>query len=183
MSISITQIIQDELKNAFGSEADKITKEDIILSLKLGDQLAEGNVRVKDILNISNEHMEILYTVAFESYDRKKFEDAYKTFMILCVYDPSSIKYWEGLGASQKMLKKYDEAIMSYFMLTQLHALKISYFLDLAECFLKLGQKDPCMKCCEAIIFMAQDSTYRPKNKDADECLQKANKLLTLLKK
>ncbi len=183
MSISLTKIIQTELKKTLGADANHITEEDINLSLTLGDQLSQGKIRLKDALNISDEHMEVLYTIAYESYVRGKLEDAYKTFTLICSYDPSKVKYWEGLGLTQKLLKKYDEAIISYFILIQLRALKISYYLDLAECFLKLGQKEPSMQCCEAIIIMAKDPTYAQENKDANICLDKANKLLKSLKK
>ena len=102
---------------------------------------------------------------------------------MLCIYDPVEAKYWEGLGATLKLLKKYNEAICAYHALTQIHALKISYYLDLAECFLKINQPENAKHCCEIIIFMAKNETFKAANKDAASCLEKAKKLQKILSK
>ena len=183
MAIADPKILLAELQKEFGPEAQNLTEETVKLCLDVGEQLSQGKVRVRDVLQIPDEHLEMLYAVAYNFYQDNKIEQASKIFVMLCTYDPVESKYWEGLGATLKLLKRYNDAVCVYYILTQLHALKISYYLDLAECFLKMNQPEAAKQCCELIIFMAENETFKAENTDAASCLEKAQRLQKILNK
>ena len=183
MAMVDPKILLAELQKVFGSDIQKLNEETVGNCLTISELLAQGKMRVKDILQISDGHMEMLYATAYNFYQDNKIEQANKIFTMLCTYDPVESKYWEGLGATLKLLKRYKEAICAYHVLTQLHALKISYYFDLAECFLKIKQPENAKKCCDMIIFMAENKTIKAKNSDAKACLAKAKNLQRILNK
>lgn len=183
MAIADPKILLTELQKVLGEGAKGLTEETVRNCLKVGELLSQGKTRIKDILQISDQHMEMLYMVACNFYQRNKIEKANKIFTTLCTYDPLGVKYWEGLGLTCKMLKQYNEAIAAYYMLTQLHALKISYYLDLADCFIRINQIEGAKQCCEAIIRMAKNETFKAENPDAEECSKKAETLKKILNK
>ena len=178
---TITKNILIEIKKVLGSVANDLTEETVDLGLKVGQQVATGKARLMDVLQIPKQHMEVLYATAYSLYERDKYQEAQKIFLLLCTYDPIEVKYWEGLGATQKLLKQYKEASASYFILTQLDPFRIVYFLELAKCLLGQNMNEGAMQCCEAVIFMANDPTFAPANKDAVECAMKAKQLLKTL--
>lgn len=183
MTMIDPKILTAELKKAFGPETENLDEETVRCCLEAGQQVAQGKMRIKDVLQIPDQHMKLLCSVAYQLYKNNKVERACKMFTMLCTYDPITPKYWEGLGATLRLLKKYNEAIAAYHILTQLRALKISYYLDLADCFIKINQPEVAEKCCEAVIFMAGNKTFKAENSDAADCLEKAKSLQRILKK
>lgn len=183
MAIADPRILLAELQKEFGSEAQNLKEETVKNCIDIGEQISQGKMRIKDVLQIPDKHMEMLYAIAYNFYQDNKIEQASKIFTMLCTYDPVSVKYWEGLGATMKLLKKYNEAICVYHILAQLHALKISYYLDLAECFIKINQPETAKQCCEMVIFMAGNETFKEENPDAADCLVKAQNLQKILNK
>lgn len=183
MAIADPKILLAELQKALGPEVKNISEEAIKNCIDISELISQGKMRIKDALQIPDKHMEMLYAVAYNFYQDNKFEQASKIFTMLCTYDPVEVKYWEGLGATLKLLKRYNEAVCAYYALTQLHALKISYYLDLAECFMKMNQPETAKQCCEMVIFMAENETIKVENLDAAACLERAQKLQKILNK
>ncbi len=180
---ALSKLILTELKKELGPSAAHLSEDVIDLNLNLGQQLAEGKVRLKDVLNIPDQHMETLYAIAYNYYQKNKYEDAKKLFTLLCTYDPLKYKYWEGASATARLLNNYQEAIMAYGALLQLRPMKISYYNELAECFLKLNQKDNAKQCCEAVLVAGPSEDFRKENPDMDACVAKAKNLLKVLEK
>ena len=58
-----------------------------------------------------------------------------------------------------------------------------SYYLDLAECFIKINQPENAKQCCEMVVFMAGNETFKEENLDAKDCLERAQKLQKILNK
>ncbi len=166
------KLLTQTLIKSFGVK--NIDEETVQLCMEVGEQLAQGKMRIKDVLDISDEHIEMLYTVAYELYQQKRFAEAEKIFLQICAYDPLHLKSWRGALASQVLQNKYRETIMSCYSLMQIDPLKISYYLDMAKAFYGLKQIEPAIKCCEAVEFMAKEETFILENKDANECYQKA---------
>ena len=177
------KLLLTELKKTFGDIASNLTEEAVEMSLNLGQQLAQGKMRIKDVLQISDKHMEALYAIAYNFYQENKYEDANKIFTFLCRCDPIKPKFWEGLAATEKLQKHYNEAITFYYVLTQIRPLKISYYLDLAECFIKMDQKSTAKQCCQLVEFMVGNPVFNKENSDAETCLKKAKLMQKFLKK
>ncbi len=183
MAIVDPKILLAEIKKVFGPEAQNITEETIKTCIDVSELLSQGKMRVRDALQIPQKNLEMLYAIAYNLYQDNKIEKANNIFTLLCTYDPMDIRFWEGLGATLKLLKRYNEAICAYGILIQIHALKISYYLDLTECFIKTKQLETAKQCCELVIFMAENETFKAENSDAASCLTKAKILQKVLNK
>ena len=180
---ALSKLILTELKKELGPAASHLTEEIVDLNINFGQQLSQGKVLLKDVLNISDEHMETLYALAYNYYQKNKYEDARKLFTLLCTYDPLKYKYWEGASATARLLNSYQEAIIAYGALLQLRPMKLSYYNELAECFLKIDQKDNAKQCCEAVLAADDAEDFRKENPDMATCIAKAKSLLKALKK
>lgn len=180
---ALSKLILTELKKELGPVASHLSEEIIDLNINLGQQLAQGKARLKDVLNISDKHMETLYAIAYNYYQKNKYEDAKKLFTLLCTYDPLKYKYWEGASATARLLNSYQEAVIAYGALLQLRPMKMSYYNELAECFLKLNQKDNAKQCCEAVLVAGDSEDFRKENPDMETCVNKAKGLLKVLEK
>lgn len=183
MAIVDPKILLAEIQKIFGPAAQNLSEETIKNCFEIGEKLSKGKMRIKDVLQISDKHMEMLYAIAYNFYQDNKIEQANKVFTMLCTYDPLTCKYWEGLAATFRVLKKYNEAIIAYHILSQLDALKISYYVDMAELFIKTNRPETAKQCCEAVAFMASNDTFKSENPDAAECLKKAETLKKILNK
>ena len=116
--------------------ADGLSEED--LSDLIQHTLA-NNGTLKDIRGLTAEHMEAVYSVAYNLYEQGKYEDAHDMFSFLGLYDHLEKKYWVGLGACRQMMKRYDGAIEAYSMASMLDVDNPEMPLHAAECHLALG--------------------------------------------
>ena len=182
MDITISEYLQTELPKLFGSHI-KLSKKEIGENLLIGHLFANGQLHLKDVLGIPQKRIEYLYAAAFELYQKDQIKDANRLFLLLCAYDPTSIRFWEGWAITSKLLQQHADALIAYQILTDLNPIKISYYLDLAEEFCKMKQIEPAIKCCEAIEYMAKEEPFSSENPDAPACLQKATILHKALTK
>ena len=176
MSITVAQYIRNELAKALGSEVT-VSDEDIGRSLLASHMLSTGQMTLKELLPTAAKHAELLYAVAYELYQNNKIEKAYCLFAALCTYDPKRIKFLEGWAATSKLLKKYQEATVALFTLTQVDPINLSYYPELAEMLCKLQQPEAAVKCCEAVVQLAKEEPFKSKNKDLDACVKRATAL------
>lgn len=176
MSITVAQYIRNELAKALGSEVT-VSDEDIGRSLLVSHLLSTGQMTLKELIPTAEQHAELLYAAAYELYQNNKIEKAYCLFAALCVYDPKSIKFLEGWAATSKLLKKYREATVALFTLTEIDPINLSYYPELAEMLYKLQQPEAAVKCCEAVEKLSKEEPFKSKNKDLATCLKRATAL------
>ena len=182
MSITVAQYIRNELTKALGPEV-KISDEEIGRSLLVGHMLSTGQMTPKELIPTAAKHAELLYAAAYELYQDSKIEKAYCLFAALCAYDPKCIKFLEGWAATSKLLKKYQEATVALFTLTEVNPINLSYYPDLAEMLYKQQQPEAAVKCCEAVAQLAKQEPFKSENKDLDALVKKAAALRKAKKK
>lgn len=180
-NINLIKLVLAEVRKNLGDNAASISDEDINIFAEFGDQLSQGKICLKEALKIPKSQMDMFYAMAYDFYQRNKYEKAETLFSLLTFCDPMEEKYWEGLGATQKQLKKLDLAIAAYGMLTQIRAKCATYYLDLAECFFLRKQFKEAAQCCEAMLFMAE--SFPESNPNIGNQIQKTKLLLKALNK
>ena len=79
----------------------------------------------------------------------------------------------EGWAATSKLLKKYQEATVALFTLTQVDPINLSYYPELAEMLYKLQQPEAAVKCCEAVENLSKEEPFKSKNKSLDALVKK----------
>ncbi len=173
MSVTVAHYIRNELAKALGSEVT-VSDEDIGRSLLVSHMLSTGQMTLKELIPTAGKHAELLYAVAYELYQNNKIEKAYCLFAALCAYDPKCTKFLEGWAATSKLLKKYQEATVALFTLTQVNPIHLSYYPEIAEMLYKQQQPEAAVKCCEAVEKLAEEEPFKSKNKDLDTCVKRA---------
>lgn len=86
----------------------------------------------------SEEHINMLYTFAYEKYTTEKYEDAEKIFFLLCLLAHHQGRNWMGLGAARQMRQEYESAASAYQQAVRVDTTSPAAGFHLAECLLKL---------------------------------------------
>ncbi len=125
------------------------------------DELFAGG-RLADGLELSDEELEGLYAAGYTCYNSRQYEQASALFYFLCLMDNIQKKYWFALAATQKMQKRYQEAIKTYETVGILDIYNPAPPLHAADCYVFLGEKEKALRAVEAVIALAADKTeYR----------------------
>ncbi|MDR2768942.1 MAG: hypothetical protein LBB19_00060 [Puniceicoccales bacterium] len=180
---SVAEKIKEELISVMGSQVENLDPEMIQLSLDLGEKLAKGEIRLADAFSIPKDKLNVMYAIAYDLYSNDKYEKAVGIFNMLCLYDPLNVDYWQGAGAAHKMLKQYEMAALAYSTLIQLRSTQMSYYLDLAECFLQMKQIENAKNCLEGVILMGEADNLKNRGSNCEAHVQRAKALLDLLEK
>ena len=106
---------------------------------------------MKELKGISNEELEAVYSLAFGYYQTGKYDEAFKLFQFLVLFDHLNAKFWFGLGAVQQVMKDYKGALTSYGYCSFLDLKNPKPQLHSAECFIALGDKTNALSALEAL--------------------------------
>ena len=138
--------------------------------------LIKDGATLKQLKGVTNAELEAVYSLAFSYYRIGKFDEAFKLFQFLVLFDHLNAKFWFGLGATQQALKDYQNAVVSYGYCSFLKLDNPKPQLHAAECFLALGDKRNAASSLEAL------DAYCPKDTDIGrEYRAKAAKLRALV--
>lgn len=124
------------------------------LSEKLLDNLANGGT-LSDLYGLTSDDLEAVYGMARTLYKNQKYDDALTMFRFLCYLDHMEKKYWMGLGATQQMLKKYDEALKGYGMCTVVDIDDPRPQIQAGFCLIQMGHKEEAIAALEGAILSA----------------------------
>lgn len=108
---------------------------------KAAEAFIKDGATMKQLKGISNEELEAVYSLAFGYYRTGRFEDAFKLFQFLVLFDHLNAKYWFGLGAVQQATKDFGNAVVAYGYSSFLNLKNPKPQFHAAECFLALGDK------------------------------------------
>ncbi len=122
--------------------------------------LITENATLKQLKGVTNDELEAVYSLAFGYYQTGKYDEAYKLFQFLVLFDHLNAKYWFGLGAVQQAVKDFQNAIVSYSYCSFLKLDNPKPQLHAAECFLALGDKKSAASALTAL------NEYCPKDTD-----------------
>jgi type III secretion system low calcium response chaperone LcrH/SycD len=128
-----------------------------------------GNVESEEaanILQLSQESLSTLYSLAYYLYENGKFVDAKSVFRFLTLSDAFDRRYWMGLAASYQMLKDYPAALECYSLAAVQNPDDPYVHLHAADCFFAGGESLKAVKTLESAIAAAK------KKKDEELCSQ-----------
>lgn len=143
------------------------------ISERVAQHFREGGT-LGDLAGITDEQFEALYAAAYRLYASDRYEDAAKVFAYLGMTDPHDRRYTLGLGASQQMLKKWDEAIAAYTLCIALDVEDPVPAFHMAECVAGKGD------LADAQTLMAE-VVQRCKAPEHQALKQKADAMLKLM--
>ncbi|MBQ3683914.1 SycD/LcrH family type III secretion system chaperone [Succinimonas sp.] len=140
-------------------------------------EFIEKGYTIADLMNISPERMEALYSLAYQNYVTKNYEDALKVFKVLVLYDQSEQKYTMGLAATEQDMGDYVKAANTYSLACLQSGLKDPepmYFA--AICLLKAGQKEDAVVALKSLETMGREG-----NTNDEKFKQKGLNLLKVM--
>jgi tetratricopeptide (TPR) repeat protein len=169
--ITTYDYLQTELKKIWGPQFS-LSKEKVEQTLTIAQLIATGKLTIKEMIPVNATHRAMLYAMAYNWYAHNRYEDAYRLFSTLCIYDPKNTAYLEGLAATCQQLKKYHEAVAFYGTLVAIDPNNSTYLLHLAKIFCQMGHLDAALKCCEAILTLDSAASNADSNRKKAEFLQ-----------
>jgi len=110
-----------------------------------------------EVRGLTTEHLEALYAIAYSRYQADLYEEAEKIFLVLCVYDHMSARYWLAAGATQVQLKKYKEAIFSFASCCALDPENPTPFYYFANCQVAVGDQRTAAEAYDLAILLSGD--------------------------
>lgn len=100
---------------------------------------------------IDDAQLNAVYSLAFSYYSTGRYDEALKLFKFLVLFDHLSQKFWIGLGATQQMLKHYDEAIAAFAQASLLDIENPKPMYYAAICHIAKGDKVSAASAVRAI--------------------------------
>ena len=141
---------------------------------KAAEAFIKDGATMKQLKGISNEELEAVYSLAFGYYRTGRFEDAFKLFQFLVLFDHLNAKYWFGLGAVQQATKDFGNAVVSYGYSSFLNLKNPKPQFHAAECFLALGDKTNALSSLAALDeFCPRDTDIGREYRAKAEALKK----------
>jgi len=154
-------------------------QEQILPELIENDQmkafLDKGGV-IHDLLDVSEEELESIYSIAYNLYQSNRLDDAEKLFQLLITYNHYNVNYYLGLGGCRQAKGMHKEAADTYSLavLFDVEDPRLPYYA--AECHLALGDLESAESGYYAAGLRAGD------NPEYYELKTKSEGLLKLVK-
>ncbi len=126
---------------------------------KAAKAMLEDCSTLKEFKGISNEELEAVYSLAFGYYTTGRYEDAFRLFQFLVLFDHLNPKFWLGMGAVQQVKKDYKGAIASYSYCSFLDLSNPKPQFHAAECYLALGDKENAASALAALEQYCPEGT------------------------
>lgn len=143
------QSIPEEEKNSYQKELVKGTQLLMLLnknpsSLYEYAEVLKANT-MQDFLSYSPQTVEWIYKIAHQYFDEKTYEKAHPLFMLLVLLNGTIFDYWLGLGLTQLALQKISEALLSFYMASQLDPTSACAKYNIVKILLQLEQFDEAL--------------------------------------
>lgn len=123
-----------------------------MLDLRLIEESEEQKKEKKHpsfLTHLSENSQEALYSSAYCSYQKARYEEAMSLFRLLVTIDPYEKKYWMGLGASSQMHKDYAASLRAYAVSVVLDADDPYPHIHATESYLALNNLEEALKALD----------------------------------
>ncbi|MDR0742066.1 MAG: tetratricopeptide repeat protein [Puniceicoccales bacterium] len=143
-------------------------------------QILSGKFNIKEYYGISDEGLEAIYTVGYEMYSHKQYEEAKGVFSLLCALEPTSTKYLSACGSSCFMQEDHLNA-SQFFRLALINGdYTPKTLLRLAECSIRLELLELAERYLREVIHIAAGENFKD-NKEAQIYKTRAQMMLTMI--
>ena len=117
--------------------------------------LASGG-SVGKALDISQEQLEAMYQLGHGFYAQGRYEDAFKVFSMLVIFEHKSERYLMALAGAAQMTGRYKDALQHYSTATLLLIDDPRPIYFSAECLLAIGNLDLAAESLRVVIEMTE---------------------------
>ncbi|QOZ36253.1 SycD/LcrH family type III secretion system chaperone [Bradyrhizobium sp. CCBAU 53421] len=138
--------------------------------------LMAGRATLGDVVGITDEEIEALYTLGYRYYCCGKYEHALSFFRFLCLHRHTDARSWLSLAAASQMLEDTEGAVQAYKLAALLNSEDPQIPLRAAECLVKLGRP------AAAIVALGDVLTLSAGNSELNTFAWRARRMLDRLK-
>jgi type III secretion system low calcium response chaperone LcrH/SycD len=124
----------------------------------LVQRVLDGETTLKSEWNLRPEELETMYAVAYNQYANKKYQEAMQAFSLLLLFDPLEYKYLLGSAGCLQMTGRYEMAAVTYLHASAVDQTAPAPFLHLAECLLKLEDREGTRYSLKRVLELSGDS-------------------------
>lgn len=107
---------------------------------------------VKNLVGITADECEALYTVGHNLYEQGRYNQAFKVFSMLVICDHLNDKYFMALAKTSQMLELYDAALQNYTTVAVMRLDDPAPFFHSAECLIALSRMEEAQEALELIL-------------------------------
>ncbi len=105
----------------------------------------DSGIPVKDVFDISREHLNAFYAIASNLYKIGKYKEAANMFQLLIMLNHFDFNYLFGMAACMQMQKQFFRAATTYVLAATLDPSQVWPYFHAAECYMEMG--DPTSAC------------------------------------
>ncbi|MDR2778866.1 MAG: tetratricopeptide repeat protein [Puniceicoccales bacterium] len=143
-------------------------------------QIISGDFNIKEYYGISDDGLEAIYTVGYEMYKHKQYEEAKGVFTILCMLEPTSVKYLSAGGAAYFMLGDYLNASQLFRIALINGDYTPKTLLRLAECSIKLEMLELAERYLAELVHIATEEKFK-NDKESQAYSARAKMMLAMV--
>lgn len=123
-------------------------------------QLSQGFC-LQEIARISDETLQLLYLAAKSLYEHKRHKEARDAFAFLTLLNPGKFAFWLGLGDSEYMMHRYEQALVAYSFASHTNASDPVCHLYSCRCYEKIKDFDNALNALDlALCVIGERSDY-----------------------
>lgn len=124
-----------------------------------------------DIRGLSDEDMDVIYSMAYSLYNHGKYKESEDVFKFLCFMDHMERKYLMGLAACRQMRKNYEGAVQAYSLAAVYDVEDPKAHLHAGDCFLALGRYAEAESALSAAVHWAGEKPEHQESKNRAQSL------------
>lgn len=142
---------------------------------ELAGTIRQGGT-IGQMLNITPDECEALYTVGHNLYQQARYSEAFKVFSRLVMYDHLNDRYLMALAGAAQLLERYEDALHNYATVTLMRLDDPTPIFHSAECLIAMSRLDEAVETLELILEMD------PEPDSTNTITQRTRDLLPLLR-
>ena len=120
--------------------------------------LASGG-SVGHVLEISEAQLEAMYQLGHRVYAQGRYEDAFKVFSMLVIFQHNNDHYLMALAGAAQMTGRYKDALQHYSTATLLRIDDPRPIYFSAECLIAIGNLDLAAESLRLVIEMSEEDS------------------------
>lgn len=137
----------------------------------------ENGIPIYQSIGLNDDFMQSLYSIAYQTFQSGKFNEALANFQVLSTFDPADPKFALGLALCYKEMKKYPRAIEQLIQCTTIDPEDPIPYWHLYECFDEINDPWAAGSFLGAVIYICdQKQTNVDLRKRAEIALQQVSK-------
>lgn len=133
------------------------------------DKMEREKKSLQEILGVSDELLESLYSSAYAFYNQGHYEKARHHFHILVTTSPKNSKYLFGLASCYFQLKNYEDAASLFIACLYQDTFNAEAAFFAGECFIKRGETEAALDSFNLVVAIAEETGKFQKLKE--KCL------------